>query len=440
MNIITIDCGASFLKGALFEDDHLVRQTQHQAPAVNNNDWRVPRQINYLIEAVQSMFRELAQGYSEVVLCISNEMHGFILLDEEDKPYTDYISWQKEFGNFPLEGKDGITSLRMLEDEKYFQDIRNSGMPLRSGLPNVNLLYLRYNIPWNEKKGMIRFFTLGDYIIFGLSGKIGYCHPSNAAATGLMNLDTGTWNEALVSLTAGPRIQFPEIGTEGMSFDFEGIHVYALPAIGDQQASLLGVGLKDINEVSFNLGTGAQVSCLVDELQYSSDYQIRPYFGDKFIKTVPHLPSGRALNVYFRFVKEVAVKFSPDVDDNIIWEWILDNAQKSEVSTMKCDLSFFDNPLTDRTKGSIENIGEYDFDMGNLFGTVLSQMVDNFMRAARIIMSEDCTPTKVLFSGGIARKISFIRKEILKNYQAGIEVNIGKDETLYGLAQYAQEY
>ena len=439
MNIITIDCGASFLKGALFKDTRLVKQTQQKAPAVNANDLRAPTQINRLIKAVRSMFRELAHGHSEVVLGISNEMHGFILTDEEGTPYTDYVSWQKEFGKFPLAGKDEITALQILADEKYCQDIKKTGMPLRSGLPSVNLLYLRYNFNWAKNKKMLRFFTLGDFIIFALSGKVSCCHPSNAAATGLMNLDTGAWNETLVSLTAGSQIQFPDICVTGISFDFEGIHVYALPAIGDQQASLLGAGLKDKNEISFNLGTGAQVSCLIDDLKYSPSYQIRPYFGNKYIKTIPHLPSGRALNVYFRFIKEVVAKFSPEIDDNVIWQWILESVKTSEVSAMKCDLSFFDNPLTDKTKGGIEDIGEYDFNVGNLFGTVFRQMVDNFMKAARIIMPDDCNPKKIVFSGGIARKISFIRNEILKNFDADIESSMGKDETFYGLAQYAKE-
>ncbi|WP_027407454.1 sedoheptulokinase [Anaerovibrio sp. RM50] len=440
MNIITIDCGASFLKGALFEDEHLVKKTQRQAPKVNTNDWHVPTQINYLMDAVRSMFRELTRGYNEVVLCISNEMHGFILTDEDDNPYTDYISWQMEFGNVPLAGKNGMTSLQMLSAEKYRDEIMKSGMPLRAGLPNVNLLYLQHNLPWDKKKGVLRFFTLGDYILYGLSGKISYCHPTNAAATGLMDLETGTWNKKMVSLTAGTKIQFPEVGTGGITFVFEGVNVYALPAVGDQQAALLGAGLKEKNEISFNLGTGAQVSCLVDGLDYSGEYQIRPFFAGKYIKTIPHLPSGRALNVYFRFVRETATRFCPDVDDVTIWEWILDNVKQSNISDMECDLSFFANPITNRTRGSINNIGEYDFNIGNLFGTLFRQMADNFMMAARRIMPEESTVTKIVFSGGIARKISFIRERILKNYHTGIEFSVGKDETLYGLAKYAVEY
>lgn len=440
MNIITIDCGASFLKGALFEDEHLVKKTQRQAPKVNTNDWHVPTQINYLMDAVRSMFRELSQGYSEVVLCISNEMHGFILIDEDGNSYTDYISWQMEFGNVPLAGKNGMTSLQMLSAEKYRDEIMKSGMPLRAGLPNVNLLYLQHNLPWDKKKGLLRFFTLGDYILYGLSGKISCCHPTNAAATGLMDLETGTWNKEMVALTAGTKIQFPEVGTGGISFGFEGVNVYALPAVGDQQAALLGAGLKEKNEISFNLGTGAQVSCLVDGLDFSDEYQIRPYFAGKYLKTIPHLPSGRALNVYFRFIKEIAAKFCPDIDDNNIWKGILNSVDHCDGSGMKCDLSFFANPITTRTKGSISNIGEFDFSVGNLFETIFRQMVDNFMMAAGIITSGDCNITKIVFSGGIARKIPFIREEILKHYHADVEISIGKDETLYGLALYAKEY
>ncbi|WP_303725354.1 sedoheptulokinase [Anaerovibrio lipolyticus] len=436
MNIIAIDCGASFLKGALFENGQLIKKSVRQAPVVNKDAWQSPIQINILMDMVSSMLRELMQKHTEITLCISNEMHGFILA-EDNIPYTDYISWQKEFGNLPLE--DGTTSLEILADKKYQEDILKTGMPLRAGLPSVNLLYLKHRLSRPAEGKKLKFFTLGDFILARLSGGDVTCHPTNAAATGLMNLDSGTWNDRLISLVAGGDVLFPVIGTSIMNFEFEGVHVRALPALGDQQAALLGVGLHSTSELSFNLGTGAQVSCLVENPAYSQKYQIRPYFYGKYLKTIPHLPSGRALNVYFRFLKEIIVNFKPGIDDSAIWQWILNSAKGSQGSAMNCDLSFFSNPLTDKKTGSIENIGEYDFNVGNLFKALFHTMAENFMVAARGIVRDNEQVQRIVFSGGIARKISLIREEILTNYRYDIEVSIGEDETLYGLAKYADE-
>ena len=440
MNIIAIDCGASFLKGALFEDEVLVKRSIRQAPTVNTADWRETKQISYLIDMVRSMLRELAQGKDEIMLCISNEMHGFILADADGTPWGDYISWQREFGSIPLDDS-GETAEKILSQKEFQTDIRRTGMPLRAGLPNVNLLYLRNIKDWNLKVKDIWFYTLGDYILRILSRQEVYCHPTNAAATGLMDLVSGEWNQNLCHIVGGEQVHFPVIGEVAVEFDFEGVHIQALPALGDQQAALLGAGMLNMDEISFNLGTGAQVSRLADSIQFSEDYQLRPYFLGKYLMTIPHLPSGRALNVYFRFVQSIAKHYNLDIDDSEVWDWILMETNNVQSSSLHCDLSFFSNAISNYSRGSIGNIGEYDFTVGNLFGSLFRQMADNFLFAAGKLGQRKESVNKVIFSGGIARRIPMIRKIILEHYRGEINYSVGVDETLYGLMKYAlQKY
>lgn len=49
MITIALDAGASFLKGALFQDGALIRRSIRQAPAVNVQGHREPRQILQLL-------------------------------------------------------------------------------------------------------------------------------------------------------------------------------------------------------------------------------------------------------------------------------------------------------------------------------------------------------------------------------------------------------
>ena len=156
------------------------------------------------------------------------------------------------------------------------------------------------------------------------------CHPTNAAATGLYDLRDNTWNRRLIKAAGGEGIVFPEIGTKAVIFFIDSLKVHALPAIGDQQAALLGAGLDDVRTISFNLGTGAQVSKLVSKAVLSEKYQIRPYFGDAYLKTIPFLPSGRALNVYIRFLRDILCRFQADVTEDEIWDVMLRAEQESE--------------------------------------------------------------------------------------------------------------
>ena len=96
MNIIAIDCGASFIKSALFRDGEIITQLQESAPAINpDSDIYTPTQIEALIPIVRRMVQALSCDLNELTLAISSEMHGFILAHDDGSAFTDYISWQK---------------------------------------------------------------------------------------------------------------------------------------------------------------------------------------------------------------------------------------------------------------------------------------------------------------------------------------------------------
>lgn len=437
MHTIAIDCGASFVKVALFEDSgKLVTMLQKTSPAVHGNeDVFAPVQIKALVSLVKELLSDLTSNLKEANLCISNEMHGFILAYEDLTPYTDYISWQKEYGLKTL--GCGKSAFQILSADEYKDSIRKSGMGLRAGLPSSNLIYLiRSGKIKNCNNKTLYFYTLGDYLIKSLSGKEPFCHPTNAGATGLYDITSGNWNEKYISMIGAEKIVFPQVSTQSIHCIYEKCNLNIYPAIGDQQAALLGVGLENESDLSFNLGTGAQVTRLTKEPDFSDKWQIRPFFNEYYLKTIPHLPSGRALNVFVRFVKDILQKFDVAIDDGKLWSVLLDEENKCDKTTLTCDLSFFQNPITSKTVGSVTNIEEYGLTTGSLFKSVFLQMADNFLKTANLLVSDKSTINRVVFSGGIARRIESIRKYILREYKGAEVSTIIENETLTGLYKY----
>ena len=433
MNTIAIDCGASFLKGALFQEAVIVKRAQRQSPVVHGCEGVLePVQINHLLPMVKDLILDLASDIDDFRLCISNEMHGFILANQDGTPYTDYISWQKEYGNEVIEGN---TSVEILSRKDLSEEILKTGMPLRGGLPSSNMLYLRRKNLLSESP--LFFYTLGDYIIRRLSGQEPVCHPTNAAATGLYDLVNSKWNEHLLGVVSNDNVTYPSVGITPLEFDFGMHHVTCLPAVGDQQAALLGAGFGKDGDISFNLGTGAQVSILTRTIDLSDIYQTRPYFSGYYLQSIPHLPSGRALNVFIRFFQDIIGVFGFELTEREIWSCILNEEQRCEQSDLSVDLSFFQTPLTNHQVGSIENIGEHDLTVGKLMKAVISQMVSNFIKMAKILEPDHSKIKRIVFSGGIARRIDPIRKGIISYYGETIPVTVSKDETLIGLNKYA---
>lgn len=438
MNTIAIDCGASFIKGALIADGIILRQKQTASPAVPDSaEILSPVWIRTMLPMVRCLLTQLADGQDAVKLCISNEMHGFLLAYDDGTPFTDYISWQKEYGSVSV---DGVCAMTVLGEERYTEEIRRCGMPLRSGLPNSNLLYLKLAGILGKAEKQLYFYTLGDYILRMLAGTRSImCHPTNAAATGLYDLEKGTWNAGLITASGGEDVIFPEVGETATEFSLNGVGITALPAVGDQQAALLGAGLEREDDLSFNLGTGAQVSKLMPDCSHIGNYQIRPFFDGNYIKTIPHLPSGRALNVYFRFVKDILSKFCGEVEDREIWSAIIRAEQECGHTDMKCRMTFFENPITKETTGNIENIGEYSLTAGSLFCAAFQSLADNFIWAANEIEPDSSKVERIIFSGGIAARLESVRDRIIRSYDREIKVIIAKNETLTGLYRYGDK-
>lgn len=437
MITITLDCGASFIKCARFEDNKCIKRIENSAQAVNKFDPLNPVQgathVDNIVNMARDMINALVGEDKEIFLAISNEMHGFLLVDEQDNLLTDYISWQHEYGHKKI---DGDSSYELLSsDISLEEDILHTGMKLRGGLPSCNLYYLsKYNLLQKSSSG-VYFYTLGDYILYRLAQRKVLCHPTNAAATGLFDICIGAWNKKLINYISPVPIILPDIEEKEISFSLNGIRIHAFPAIGDQQAALLGAGLEKSDILSFNIGTGAQVSTLMKNIKLSYEYQTRPYFNGCYLKTIPHIPSGRAINVYIRFIRDVLLRFGINKSDSEIWQVVLNSCNHDKETSMICDMSFFDNTITSNTTGSISNIGEYDLNLGTLFLAIFKAMSENFIQTGLKLTGKEQIFNTVLFSGGFARKAIPLREAIAKEY-SGKEIVVSESDTLHGLDKY----
>ncbi|MCX7714778.1 MAG: FGGY family carbohydrate kinase [Clostridia bacterium] len=439
MNIIAIDCGASFIKGALIDDvREKIIKTEYRTVDIKPNvfNWDLQNSnIGKTLRAAAELICVLSEGLKEAKLCISNEMHGFVLTDEDGDLETDYVSWQNECA---LECEGGISYLQMLGEIVDEEDVMLSGMPLKAGLPSSGLFYLKSKGYLSKER--YYFYTLGDYILRSISGVEPYIHPTNAAATGLFDIAGSCWNQRLIESISDGKVIFPEINdSKSINFTYGKTEFSALPAIGDQQAALLGAGVERRGILSFNMGTGAQVSVVENEAVFSRDFQTRPYFHGLYLNTIVHIPSGRALNVYFRFIKGILTGFCKrKIDDEEIWNYILSLTKKEETQRLDVDLSFFSNAVTQEKTGYIKNIQEDNFYVEVLIQSVFETMSKNFVSLSEKLISDKDSIDTIVFTGGLAKKIDYLRELIIDKFGREVNVRTEAEETFKGLMYYSK--
>jgi sugar (pentulose or hexulose) kinase len=441
-NTIAIDCGNSFIKTALIRTD--TGEILGQASAItavsdterDNGVTQIGKTAHIVKNTIYTYLKE--SDADQTILSMCTEMHGFVLTDFDFKPVTDYISWKDE----RCLADTNTDWLRNFCSNVSGADIMNTGMPLKAGLPSVNLYYYINTKLASYDTKRLRFLTLGDYLTAVITGKPPVAHSTSAAGTGLYSVTKGEYNRSLIENLGCADIVFPIVDDKiAAVVKADGGELLVLPPAGDQQTALLGTGLalpagRRNVQLSINMGTGAQVSVVTLTADFSSDYQIRPFFDGAYIKSVPHIPSGRALNVFFGFVRECCAAFAAAVDDGEIWDFIFREADKRETPDMCVDLSFFTNPVTKNTKGGLSNIDENGFTVGNLFASAFKQMAENVRVCADRITDRNKI-SMILFSGGIVAKNAKLRDLIMSHFNAANYV-VGENETFRGLNMLAQ--
>ena len=94
MDIIAIDCGASFIKATQFSYGKIVKTVVKKTPADLDNE-----KLRKSEEIITEIIEQLSADLDEIHIGFSNEMHGFVLTDQDGVPVLPYISWQKELGD-----------------------------------------------------------------------------------------------------------------------------------------------------------------------------------------------------------------------------------------------------------------------------------------------------------------------------------------------------
>jgi sugar (pentulose or hexulose) kinase len=212
-----------------------------------------------------------------------------------------------------------------------------------------------------------------------------------------------------------------------------GASVPCYTAVGDYQCALLGSLLEE-DELSINISTGSQASRIVPGLTLG-DYQTRPFFDGKFTNTISHLPAGRSLNVLVDLLCEITEAQGGLSKDP--WSYIIAAAEAADSTGLQVNLGFYPGPWGDR--GSIANIREKTLNVGTLFRAAFENMAECYQAAASRIWP-DRSWRRIVFSGGLALKVSLLREIIQNRFQCNARLSPVAEDTLCGLLLLAKAF
>jgi sugar (pentulose or hexulose) kinase len=314
------------------------------------------------------------------------------------------------------------------------EERRLLGNESRPGLPLVFLYWFLKNQALPPEPFALA--TLPACVVSGLCR----CSPktdlTHAYACGALNVETQAWHCGVLEKLGLPKLTWPEIVPQGAvvgEFRSGGRRLPVHAPVGDYQCSQVGAFLQE-NELSLNISTGSAVVQLSPTLTFG-DFQTRPYFDGQWLKTITHLPAGRALNALVKLLSELALAEGFKLADP--WDYALREAERVRQTDLRVDPAFYFTALGDH--GALANVREENLTVGHLFRAAFTGMADNYARcAARLAPARDWS--RLVFSGGLALKVRLLRDLICERLGRRHRLAAAEEDTLLGLLVLAQAF
>jgi sugar (pentulose or hexulose) kinase len=431
MRYLGIDLGTSFLKGAVLDLDLLsvgsVQRVACPPPLSGLPPMRTEFHPEGFIVAARRMIEELlAEAPDCRGLLTCGQMGGLIFVSPEGEALSNYISWQDRRLLEPHPSEPGSfydAFLARLSPE----DWRDLGREIRPGTPLSYLFWMA------ENEGMppagCFAATLPDFVLSRLCGTAPGTHPSNAV--GAINILTSSWDFKIFERLGFGHVHWPALREINDPVgEIRGLPLPCFPAVGDHSCALAGV-LLDKGELSLNVSTGSQVS-MRSETAEPGDYQTTPFFDSQFIHRISNLPAGRALDALLRLLSELAQAQGIELSDP--WPYISQAAASKTGSEVRANLAFFPTPMGE--SGSLTNLREENLTVGDVFHAAFLNMAENYHTAA-LRLCPGQSWTRLVFSGGLARKLELLRRFIIEKFQCPQRLGPSAEDTLNGLLALA---
>lgn len=421
---LLIDFGASRIKSAICKNGSIV--SVMEVPSVKPIKTKEKCfEISSLMlkktfcEIVKEQYKNIQ--FEGILLC--SEMHGFILVDKNNKPLSNYISWKDE-RCLNSENIEDFNKLRENISDSFF---KTTGMNFRACYPITKVKILAKELNIKDFK----VISLTEWLACCSEKSLNIANITMSASLGFYNINDFCWDENLLKSFEDLNISFNKVSKDieisGYITIDNNIEIPIYTGIGDLQAAIIGAGYGK-NIVNLNLGTGSQVVTLIDRTT-NFKTEVRPFVDNTFLSVITHIPSGRALNTY--------VKFLESINSNKNFWGLIDglNLKNLEEASLNINLGVFSSAWNFLGSGVVDNILENNFSENNFISSLIKSYLKQYDTCIENLFVNKFFD-KIILSGGIAKKIPVVKKYFEKKYEkCSVEMfNSDYDTTLLGLS------
>jgi len=218
------------------------------------------------VKAVISASQALPNFTPANLLCVSFSaaMHSIIAVDSDCNPLSRSITW--------ADNRSAKWATWLKQDPASHGIYRRTGTPIHAMSPLIKLIWLRHEQP-DLFKRTAKFISIKEFVFYRLCGQY-LVDYAIASATGLMNLETLTWDQESIEIAGIKKQQLSQIvptthivnGIDAKYAEAMGIAQNTPFAIGASDGVLSNLGVDAIapGVVAVTVGTSGAVRAVVD--------------------------------------------------------------------------------------------------------------------------------------------------------------------------------
>ncbi|MEI6715252.1 MAG: FGGY family carbohydrate kinase [Verrucomicrobiota bacterium] len=431
MRYIGIDIGSSFIKGAVLDAEGLCLShiERVEAPSLVKGLDPMFREVEPqdFVQRVRQVLERLHQHAPDaagVLMC--SQLHGMVLCDEMGRAQSRFITWQDQRAMMPLPGTGASTfdEIERLISSEERQQLGNERVP---GVPLNYLFWFARHRALPDLRVIPA--SLPYFVAAQLCGTIPVSDITNAYGHGALNIHTGDWHHGVVEKLGLSDVLWPRIVPQGEvigEWSNAGRSLPVFAPVGDYHCSQVGA-LLESGELSVNISTGSAVIQIAEGAE-TGEFQTRPWFDGCYLKTITHIPAGRALNALVRLLSELATAQGVTLRDP--WSYIHAEAARADDGGLQVNPAFYTSNMGNR--GAVLNLCEENMTVGHLFRAMLGGMANNYATcAARIAPLQAWS--RLVFSGGVALKNEVLRELVCDRLGREHRLAPSDEDTLFGL-------
>lgn len=277
---IGLDIGTSAVKGILLSERSIIKTASKDYPVYYPQDGWCEQNPQDWYESGISVIKELVSDIEKsnvVSIAFSGQMHGLVMLDDNDQVIRPAILWNDSRSVHETEYLNNIIGKNTLQ--------HSTGNIAFAGFTATKLLWVKNNEPSNFKK-IQKVMLPKDYVSYKLSGVFA-TDCSDAAGTLYFDTKNRCWSLPMLQILGISEDNLPKIyesnqvvGTLEKSVAAEiGLseNVEIIIGAGDNAASAIGTETIKDGDCNISLGTSGTVFVASDAFNYAPNGAIHTF-------------------------------------------------------------------------------------------------------------------------------------------------------------------